>query len=199
VTATNGFTTSGFAAAPGAGTVGDPAAADADADAGALSAAAPAMSVQIVNIDTSILTVATPPPDAAAGAVVVPPPIDLSAIKDTEPPVLALKGAPFMRATQTAVFPDPCATAFDNIDGSAVSPRAKLAACRRPDGVEDLPPGDARPLTCNATAYAAVNTTAVTSGWVWVFTYTAKDAAGNAAAPLRRYVEVTSRCARSQC
>jgi hypothetical protein len=196
VTTTNGITTSGFTSAS-AGFLGAGEAAATDHPLSpAARVVAPTVSVQIVTIDTSILTVAIPPPDATTGgasAVVVPPALDLSTIRDTEPPVLTLNGAPYITVMQTSAFADPGTAAFDNIDGSFVSPRSKLAVCRKPDGAEALPANDTRLLTCNATAYAAVNTSLLTPGWVWVYMYTAKDAAGNAAAPLRRYVEVTSR------
>ena len=174
----------------------------------ATTAAAPAVAPQVLDIDTSMLAVVIQPTaattgttgaTAADGTTVAAPPkpaVDLSAIKDTEPPVLALKGAAFTQVLQATAYADAGASAFDNVDGAAVTPRSRLALCQRPEGAELWAADSTTALACGFGIYASVDTAAPTNAsQIWVVTYTARDVAGNNARPLRRLVEVAPRCA----
>ena len=184
-TSTSGLVTNALTPVGGASS-----AAAAGASSGAGASAAPA-AVQIVNIDTSVLSVVIQP---AAGAP--KPLVDITAIVDKTPPVISLKGTPFVQVLQATPYTDAGATAFDNIDGNNVQVRSRLAVCRRPAGAEKwAADGPATQLACNSSVYATVNTSDPSGDWVWVFTYAAKDAAGNAAVSLRRLVEVAPRWA----
>lgn len=131
---------------------------------------------------------------AAAAAPPTPPPVDLTKIVDTTPPTISLVGDPFMSVLQADKFADPGATAYDNIDGN-MQPAARLQLCRRPAGAESLPASDNRTLSCGATLTALNTSLPTPDSEVFVITYSARDAAGNRAAPLRRFVVVTARCA----
>jgi len=157
---------------------------------------APSLNVQIVNIDTSVLSVAIPPAvDSSGAAIIATPAVDLSRVVDAEPPVLTLRGPAYVKVLQATGYAEQGASAFDNLDGSGVQPRSQLGVCRRPAAAELWTAGDTRVLACNSSVFAAVNTSWVVPGWVWVYTYSARDAAGNKALPVRRIVEVASRCA----
>lgn len=194
VTSTAGATTSGFAPAAGGG---DPAADDEAAPAGVTSTPSPG--VEVLNIDTSTLVVNIPPPaDGGAPSGVTQPAVDLAAIKDTEPPVITFRGAPYVKVLQTTAYADSGASAFDNVDGSAATARSRINLCARPTGAEGWAADSAAELACGAAVYAAVDTASPSGGSVWVFTYTSRDVAGNNARPLRRLVEVTPRCGAAQ-
>lgn len=184
VTSTNGVTASGFTSTTSTASTGSTGLA---ASGGATSAVQPT----VVDIDTRTLVVDIPTITGAPG--VTTPAINLNYIVDTEPPVITLRGQPYVSVLQTASYTDAGATVYDNIDGNSIQPRKRLLVCRRPADVEKARADDSRPLTCNATLYAAVNTSTAPEGWVWVFTYSAKDTAGNSAVPLRRIVEVKPR------
>lgn len=197
-TTTGGQVTDVLAAAAahdlGAGTVaGDAASAGLPGAAGVAAAAGPAAAapVRIVELDTSVMTVAMQAPADAPK-----PLVDMTAIVDTTPPVITLRGEPFVQVVQGTSYSDAGAAVFDNMDGNALQARSRLALCRRPMGAQEWATDSRAPLACNSTVFAAVATGEPSGEWVWVYTYNAKDAAGNAAAPLRRLVEVTSRWAR---
>jgi hypothetical protein len=119
--------------------------------------------------------------------------VDLSKILDTTPPVISLVGEPFMSVMQADKFSDPGATAYDNIDGN-MQPAARLQLCSRPAGADLLPASDNRTLSCGATL-SALNTSLPTpDDQAFVITYSARDAAGNRAASMRRFVVVLARC-----
>jgi hypothetical protein len=115
-----------------------------------------------------------------------------------------------MEVPEMARWVDPGATASDNVDGNAVLPRLRTQLCNRPSWLPAWSPGvlrsaavdpsNTQPLTCGAAAVARVDTTWPTvsssagGGRLFVVTYTAKDAAGNEAAPVRRLVAVVPRC-----
>jgi hypothetical protein len=98
-----------------------------------------------------------------------------------------------MTVLQADRFIDPGATAYDNIDGNSVTVGARLQLCNRPSGIETAAANDSRQLTCGAALPAINATQASASNATFVLTYTARDAAGNQAVPLRRYVVVMSR------
>lgn len=195
VTSTLGITANGFTAGASATAGVTGSGDDAFLDAAGVTSitGVAAVTPTILDIDTSMLTVVIQP--AVGGGVTQPPAVDLSVVKDVEPPVVTLKGPAYVQVLQATGYTDPGATAFDNIDGSAAVARSKLALCASPvGGVGNWTAVDARQLTCGTGVYAAVDTAAPGGGQVWVFTYTSRDAAGNSARPLRRLVEVMPRC-----
>jgi hypothetical protein len=146
-----------------------------------------------VDIQASDLQVVVAAPVSGSNAAPTPPPVDLNKIVDTSPPVITLAGSPYMSVLQADRFSDPGASAYDNIDGNSVKVVTRLQLCNRPSGIETGAANDSRPLTCGA-ALPAINATLPSmSNATYVFTYTARDVAGNQAVPLRRYVVVTSR------
>ena len=147
-------------------------------------------SISVVSIATSDLAVVVP---QSTTTIALPPPVDLSKIVDKTPPVISLIGAAYMAVLQADTFTDPGTTAYDNVDGNNVNVISRLQLCARPTGIETANATDNRALTCGS-ALAAVNTSQPSqTNETYVLTYSARDAAGNQAVPLRRYVVVNSR------
>jgi hypothetical protein len=131
---------------------------------------------------------------------------------DKQPPVITLTGQGYVELPEMSWYTDAGATVVDNIDGSSIETRMRIQLCARPSwlppwdprGVpEDLvvKPSDTRGLSCSSiplalvdTSWPTVNSTTPGGGRLYVLTYTARDAAGNVAAPLRRFVAVVPRC-----
>jgi hypothetical protein len=138
--------------------------------------------------------------------------VDLVKLVDRDPPVLTLVGPAYMEVPEMGRWVDPGAAASDNVDGNAVRLRRRTQLCDRPPWLPDWSPGDVvpsaagdpsnlQPMACGTAAFARVDTTWPTvgnssagRGRVFAITYTAKDAAGNEAAPVRRLVAVVPRC-----
>ena len=179
------------------------------------SAAAPAVKVVDVDVTRLEVVVAAPAPGPAGSSNVTTSAIDLSKIVDRTPPVITLQGFPYVEVLEMSPYVDAGVTVYDNIDGNSVSSGSRITLCTRPKILGPIPKdfpfsgsidatsfnSSASPLSCKATPVATVNTTTATfnsssvdGGSVYVFTYTAKDTAGNQATPLRRYVVVLPRC-----
>lgn len=175
-------------------TYGTSAAPASSTDTTTTTASAPTAAITVVNIQASDLAVVVAP--TSQNSTATPPPVDLSKIVDTTAPVLTLTGDVFVAVLETDPYTDAGATAYDNVDGNSVTVIRRLQLCLRPVGMETAVATDSRALSCGA-ALAAVNTTAhLRSNETYVFTYTARDSAGNQAVPLRRYVVVNSRFAK---
>jgi zinc transporter 1/2/3 len=187
--------------------------------AGNTGSSAATTAVKVVDVDVSQLevVVAAPPSGSAAsnsnGSHTA---VDLSKILDIRPPVITLLGLPYVEISEMSSYIDAGVTVYDDIDGSSVSSVSRISLCTRPRALGPIPKdfpydisidpnslnaSDASILSCSRTSVAVVNTTAPTfnassndGGSVYVYTYTAKDTAGNQAAPLRRYVAVLPRC-----
>lgn len=152
--------------------------------------------VQVFDIDESALQVVEPNVTGLAPAV------DMSKVVDTQPPVIALTGSAYTAVLQTEAYLDAGATASDNIDGNTVPVQTRLQLCTWQDWMLTATDSDSgRSLTCTNTAVPAMDTLLPTapsdsgSSQVYVYTYTARDMAGNQAALVRRFVSVTARCA----
>lgn len=167
----------------------------ASTEATTTAAAAP---VQVVEIDVADLAVevAAPATSSADKQDATPPPVDMSKILDTEPPVIDVAGDVFVEQLQATQYTDAGAIAADNIDGANVAVSKQLQLCDWQDWMTGAQASDNKTLT-SCTIVSAINTSDPTDSGgtvkVYVFTYTAKDAAGNRAAPMRRYIVVTSR------
>lgn len=139
-----------------------------------------ALQVAVANTTTAGLPAATP--------------VDLSKIKDTSPPKLTLQGTAYVEVLQGSTYTDAGATAYDNIDGNNVNVGTKLLMCQQPDGVQAYNGSEQVDLSCSTGLILTVNSSIpTTSGWAYVYNYTARDTAGNQALPVRRYVVVMSR------
>jgi hypothetical protein len=92
-------------------------------------------------------------------------------------------------------FVDPGARVYDNVDGNSIRAISRLQLCARPTGdLQAIPANDTRTLARCGPQLASVNTSAPSrDNETFVISYTARDSAGNQAAPLRRYVTVTAR------
>lgn len=107
-----------------------------------------------------------------------------------------LLGDVYMPVRQTDRFVDPGVRVYDNIDGNSISAIGRLQLCARPtQELSGLAANDSRPLVRCGSQLQSVNTTSASrDNETYVITYSARDAAGNQAVPLRRYITVTSRC-----
>jgi hypothetical protein len=162
---------------------------------------------------------------AGAVAAPVFAPVDLSKVVDTSPPVLNMVGAVYMEVLEQEQFTDPGVIAHDNIDGSRLLPTASLQLCQLLQLSQAAHSASATSITSTArlevggVGYGTFNCTGpvplldtskptvVASGedsgtisshssnTVYVISYNVRDAAGNAAVPLKRYVAVAARCA----
>jgi hypothetical protein len=152
----------------------------------------PTPALQVLDIDTSTLTVpTTAAPDEQ-------PAVDMSQVVDTEAPRLTLLGDVMVQLMQTEPYEDAGATVGDNIDGNTVTIRRTIQLCTREEWMETATAATNTSLVCSNTILAAVQTslplvTASGVEQVYVITYTARDAAGNQAAPVRRYIGVVAR------
>jgi hypothetical protein len=148
--------------------------------------------ITVVNIKASDLEVVVVAATAPTG-----PAVNLARIVDTQPPVITLAGSVFMPLLQSDQFVDPGVRVHDNIDGNALSAITRLQLCARPaTSLDALAANDSRPLTGCGPQLAAINTTVpLRDNETYVLSYTARDTAGNQAAPARRYVTIASRCA----
>eukprot|EP00775_Hariotina_reticulata_P011535 gene11535-11678_t len=151
------------------------------------SSSAPAIAV--VSISAADLEVVTAAPQAGT-----PPAVDLSAVVDTNPPVITLLGSPYMSIIQFDSFTDPGATVYDNIDGNSVPLVRHVQLCNWPSGIQTAPANDSRPLTCFSELAMIDTTKPSEKSAAFVITYSAQDQANNTAIPLRRYVVVQERC-----
>lgn len=149
--------------------------------------------LRVVDIQVSDLQVVVAAPVSGSSTAATPPPVDLSKIVDTLPPVITLAGNAYVSVLQAERFMDPGVSAYDNIDGNSVTVITQMQLCNRPSGIEAAVATDSRPLTCGA-ALPTINTAVPSaSNATFVLTYTARDAAGNQAVSLRRYVVVSYR------
>jgi hypothetical protein len=144
----------------------------------------------VVDIDVSTLTV----PTAAAET----PAFDMSQVVDSEPPRLTLQGDVLVKVLQTEPYDYAGARASDDIDGNAVVVRRKTQLCRWQDWMQTAAADAGNALSCSNTTVGVVLTSLPLTAddgteQVYVLTYTAKDTAGNQAAPARRYVAITPR------
>lgn len=165
----------------------------ASADAGTASTTTAAMQVVNIAVSDMQVVIATPTTSTGQTAAPLPPPVDLSKIVDTTPPVITLSGDPYISVLQVEKFVDPGATAYDNIDGNSVTVLARLQLCARPSGIETAPDTDSRPLSCGPVLPALNTSLPSRSNETYVFSYSARDAAGNQAILRRRYVVITAR------
>ncbi len=160
----------------------------------ASSAASAAASVTIVNIDVSSLVV--PVTQTSSSGASVAAPVDLSKIVDTTPPTITLQGNAYVQVLESTTYTDASVLVYDNIDGYSVVPRTTIKLCSKPDGVDitQALPTDHYPVSCSSTPYGLVNTTEpLDDQHAYLLSYGAKDAAGNVALPVRRWVVVTAR------
>ncbi len=175
-----GLPVSGFASSTSAG--------EGMALPGASSAAA---ALTVVSIDASALVVKVAP---SATTIAGPPPVDLSKIGDTTPPIITLQGDPYVAVLEYSSYTDSGVQVYDNIDGYSISPRTTIKLCTKPGDITAALGTEQTLLSCMASTYGFVNTTMlIADGQAWLLTYTAKDAAGNVAKPLRRWVDIQSR------
>lgn len=128
---------------------------------------------------------------AGVGAVV-----DLSKVVDTTPPIISMLGDAFTTMLEGDRFTDTGVRVYDNIDGNSITAISRLQLCTRPIGdLASVSAADSRPLAGCGSPVAAVNSTVPSKDTeVFVIIYTARDAAGNQALPLRRYITVNARC-----
>lgn len=132
----------------------------------------------------------------SSSAQPTPAPIDVTKIVDTSAPVITLLGNSFTPLLQAERFVDAGTRVQDNIDGNSINALARIQLCARPSGdLLSIPVNDSRPLLRCGPQLAGIDTTSPSrDNETFVITYTARDAAGNQAVPLRRYVTVTARC-----
>lgn len=170
---------------------------------GAAAGGSTAPAVTVVNIQASELEVQVAAPVVAGLGGPPPPPapapVDLSKLVDTMPPSLKLDGEALVSVRQGDRYSDAGATAYDNIDGISVRIITRYALCLRPEGGLDAAappaPEDTRQLACGPSLSSINSSAPLNENETYVVTYSARDAAGNAAPPVRRYVLVTARCA----
>jgi hypothetical protein len=158
----------------------------------AAGATAPA-AISVVNIQAADLeVVVSAPAGNATGAKTA---VDLTKIIDTTPPVITMVGDSYLPVLQAERLIDPGARVYDNVDGNTISAIPRLQLCARPTGsLPTIPANDTRALARCGSQLASINTTLPTrDNETYVITYTARDAAGNQAMPLRRFVLVTAR------
>ena len=181
-----------------------------------------AASIKVLQVDSSQLHVAVADAPAAGAA---PGPayaaVDISKLVDTVPPVLAMVGPVYMEVVEQSGFSDPGVTAYDDIGGNRVLSSSTVQLCQWPGPAQggllagdtsssrtDVSTTGPMSLVCSGTvAFVDTSTPTVaatddgqstsgsTSNQLYVIAYTARDAAGNAAMPLSRYVAVMPRCA----
>lgn len=159
-------------------------------------AASNAACLKVMNIDTGSLQVA---PIGYSSAVTNTPAVNMSLVYDTLPPVITLLSSVYVEVLQGDQYTEPGAAAADNIDGNSVPVHSKTQLCNRHDSMRSVSPRDQAALVCSNNTVAALDislpTTSSTADQVYVITYSARDAAGNQAAAVRRYVEVLPRWA----
>jgi hypothetical protein len=148
--------------------------------------------LQVVDIDVGAISAATP------GMAHTLPALDMSQVIDTEPPRLTLLGHVLVKVLQADAYEDAGAVASDNIDGNAVVVRHAIQLCNWQDWMLTAAADTNTSLTCGNTPVTNIQTGALLTSasgaqQVYVITYTAKDTAGNQAAPVRRYVTVIPR------
>lgn len=166
-------------------------------------AAASSSALVVVSVSPASLVV---PGSAAALAAGTTPWVD------KQPPVITLTGQGYVELPEMSWYTDAGATVVDNNDGNSIEPRVRIQLCARPSWLPSwdprgvpgdlvVKPSDQRGLSCGSTPLALVDTTWPTvnsttpgGGRLYVLTYTARDAAGNVAVPLRRFVAVVPRC-----
>jgi hypothetical protein len=156
---------------------------------GSTTAAAP---LSVVNIQAAELEVVVTPSTTAPSSSIA---VDISKVVDTTSPVITLTGGAYVPVLQLDRFVDPGFRAYDHVDGNSVSVISRLQLCARPTGdLQTIRANDTRALALCGAQLASINTTAPSrDNETFVVTYTARDSAGNQAAPLRRYVTVTAR------
>lgn len=156
-------------------------------DGGAATPSAPA--ITIMDIGPSDLEVVTPVPGSANDVV------DVASLNDTTPPVITLNAEAFMPLLELDAFIDPGVSVYDNLDGNSISATVRIQLCARPAvDLSTVDAGDGIPLSGFGPRLADINTsTVLLDDQVYVFTYSARDLAGNQATPVRRYVSVAAR------
>jgi hypothetical protein len=169
---------------------------DSSGSSGGSSSTAASAPLQVVDIDVTTLDVAVATDSVAAPNMQLA--VDMSKVADTEPPRLTLLGEVLVEVLQADAYEDAGAQATDNVDGTAVTVRLKMHLCVWKDWMATAAATTNTSLACSSTAVTAVQTalplTAASGAeQVYVLTYTAKDTAGNQAAPVRRYVTITPR------
>lgn len=149
-----------------------------------------APTLTMINVQSSDLQVVV----AASNTTTVAA-VDLTKIVDTTPPVITLLGAAYTVVTQLDRFVDPGVRVYDNIDSNSITAIPRLQLCARPlINLSTIAANDSRVLSRCGSQLAAVNTTLPSlDNETYVITYTARDAAGNQAVPLRRYVTVSAK------
>jgi hypothetical protein len=149
--------------------------------------------INVINIQAADMeVVVSAPASNTTGTNTV---VDLTKIVDTTPPVITMVGDSYLPVLQAERFTDPGVRVYDNVDGNIISAIARLQLCARPAGeLRAIPANDTKALARCGLQLASVSTTLLSrDNETHVVTYTARDAAGNRAVPLRRFVLVTAR------
>lgn len=153
--------------------------------------------ISVVNIQsTDLEVVVAAAPTTSNTTTNVTAAVDLTKIVDTTPPVITMLGTAYTTVLQAERYADQGVRVYDNIDGNSITVIARLQLCARPaTNLSTIAANDTRTLAGCGAQLAAINTTLPSrSNESFVITYRARDAAGNQAAPLRRYITVTARC-----
>jgi hypothetical protein len=175
-------------------------------DVSAVFAAMSALKPVVVNFTAEQLQVLASQPANASGMLV-----DLSKIKDVQPPVLILLGPAYKEVLEKSRYADPGVSGYDRMDGNKVIVQVTVQLCNRPEHLgpagssgsaenPSISSSEDTNVTCVATvpyvdtAKATVDYSEPEGGFVYLVTYTGRDLAGNLAPSLRRYVTVLPRC-----